>query len=259
MMRVPTASAGRRARATQVTHAANRPTPTPKPSTNGSVVLNAPLMPPATSSAKIQLLQMSSGFDRGALASPAAKQYIGDLVGQLETSYTPPGTDSMRQGLEGRWQLVYSSVEQFRSSPFFWAFQEGLVNNRAIASAIFAFTDSIPGARVGEAYQTLSFSSSGAGRLLSEVKLEVFPGLTGFVVTDCAIQSLDAAGTLSLTVESTRVADTNIMQVRIALTNCVVQLPHLGLHSFSRALLCLWSKLSTPFVTTTQQRMCGQW
>ena len=174
-------------------------------------------MVPATSSAKLQLLQMSSGFDRGALASPAAKAYIGDLVSQLEASFTPSGSiESLQQCLEGRWQLVYSSVEQFRSSPFFWAFQEGLVGNRSIAGAIFAFTDSIPGARVGEAYQTLSFSSSSAsaGRLLSEVKLEVFPGLSGFVVTDCAIQSLDAAGTLSLTVESTRVADTNITQVQ---------------------------------------------
>lgn len=50
------------------------------------------------------------------------------------------------------------------------------------------------------------------GRLLSEVKLEVFPGLSGFVVTDSVIRSLDASGTMVLTVESTRVANTNVTQ-----------------------------------------------
>lgn len=33
------------------------------------------------------------------------------------------------------------------------------MGNRSVAGAIFAFTDSIPGARVGEAYQTLSFTN----------------------------------------------------------------------------------------------------
>ncbi len=34
---------------------------------------------------------------------------------------------SFAPSLQGKWELLYSSVEQFRSSPFFWAFQEGLV------------------------------------------------------------------------------------------------------------------------------------
>ena len=34
--------------------------------------------------------------------------------------------------------------------------QEGLIQNRAIASKIFAFTDSIPGATIGAAYQTIT-------------------------------------------------------------------------------------------------------
>lgn len=246
------ASAGRRA--TPTIYAASDPS-AQKP-TNGSVVLSTPLIaPPATSTAKLQLLQMSSGFDRGALANASAKQYIGDLVSQLEASFTPPPLATMRTALEGRWQLVYSSVEQFRSSPFFWAFAEGLVGNRTVAGAIFAFTDSIPGARVGEAYQTITFTPAGDGRLLSEVKLEVFPGLSGFVVTDSAINSLDPAGTLALTVESTRVADTNVTQV----VACVFIPAQYLYHSFWKALWCQWSKSSTRFGATRQPPMCGQW
>ena len=69
-----------------------------------------------------------------------------------------------------------------RSSPFFWAFQQGLVGDIDIAGAIFAFTDSIPGAKVGQAVQTVNLA---AGSLVSEVKLSVFPGLSGTVVTQC--------------------------------------------------------------------------
>lgn len=75
---------------------------------------------------------------------------------------------------QGKWELIYSSVEQFRSSPFFWAFQEGLVQSRDIASQIFKFTDSLPGATIGAAFQTISFDT---GKLISEVDIEVFPAI----------------------------------------------------------------------------------
>ena len=60
------------------------------------------------------------------------------LIYELECIHSEAaGTAS----LDGTWRLVWSSVEPFRSSPFFWAFMEGLVQNRAIASRIFRFTD----------------------------------------------------------------------------------------------------------------------
>lgn len=94
-----------------------------------------------------------------------------------------------------------------RSSPFFWAFQEGLVQDRQLAAQIFSFTDSIPGAEIGPAYQTISVAS---GRLVSEVELTVWPGVSGYVVTTAALEA-EGEADMRLTIESTRVANSNVL------------------------------------------------
>jgi hypothetical protein len=62
-----------------------------------------------------------------------------------------------------------------------------------LASAIFAFTDRIPGAEVGEAIQDVDMS---AGSLVSRVKLTVFPGFSGWVVTTSSIAGAALCGIL---------------------------------------------------------------
>ena len=75
---------------------------------------------------------------RGATAGAQDKARVSALIYDLECFRSDAaGTES----LDGTWRLVWSSVEPFRSSPFFWAFIEGLVQNRAIAARIFKFTD----------------------------------------------------------------------------------------------------------------------
>lgn len=71
-----------------------------------------------------------------------------------------------------------------RSSPFFWAFAEGLIRDRDMASAIFAFTDSIPGAYIGRAVQDIDMET---GSLVSRVNMTVFPAISGTVVTTSTI------------------------------------------------------------------------
>lgn len=66
-------------------------------------------------------------------------------------------------------------------------FSEGLVQDRALASNIFAFTDAIPGATIGSAFQTFAFDGAYTGTLVSEVSLSVWPGLSGTVVTNCIV------------------------------------------------------------------------
>lgn len=138
---------------------------------------------------KHQLLQRVAPLNRGALASPIDKENVNALIKKLEDTWQASSETNMAGKLSGKWLLVYTSVEAFRSSPFFWAFQEGLVQNRSLASEIFKFTDGVPGAEVGLAYQTISMDYSS---LVSEVELEVFyspfgPGLKGNVVTTCAV------------------------------------------------------------------------
>lgn len=87
-------------------------------------------------------------------------------------------------------------------SPFFLAFQQGLVQSKELAEAIFAFTDAIPGADILAAHQTLSLLS---GSLISEVGMRVWPGFSGTVVTSSRI-TVASPSRLDLQVESTRVA-----------------------------------------------------
>jgi hypothetical protein len=55
----------------------------------------------------------------------------------------------VQEALQGKWQLVYTSVEAFRSSPFFWAFQEGLVGSDQIARCGATFMHACSLARCG--------------------------------------------------------------------------------------------------------------
>lgn len=81
----------------------------------------------------------------------------------------------------------FMQLGECRSSPFFWAFGEGLIRDRDMASAIFAFTDSIPGAYIGQAIQEIDMQ---AGSLVSKVKMTVFPALSGTVVTTSTISGV---------------------------------------------------------------------
>lgn len=74
-----------------------------------------------------------------------------------------------------------------RSSPFFWAVQEGLVRDTDLAAAVFKFADSLPGAEVGRAVQRIDLA---AGLLVSEVEVSVFPGLSGTVTTTSTITGM---------------------------------------------------------------------
>uniref|UniRef100_A0A7S0WSZ6 Plastid lipid-associated protein/fibrillin conserved domain-containing protein n=1 Tax=Chlamydomonas leiostraca TaxID=1034604 RepID=A0A7S0WSZ6_9CHLO len=155
------------------------------------------------------LLRHVAGIDRGQVATESQKQEIEMVISQLEASQAPMSEQlEVQEALQGKWQLVYTSVEAFRSSPFFWAFQEGLVGSEELASAIFKFTDAIPGATVGQAFQTFDFNT---GECVSEVDLEVFPGAKGCVVTTSTVRCSTPPTCLVLTVENTRVARSNLL------------------------------------------------
>jgi hypothetical protein len=188
-------------------------------------------------------------LSRGALATNADKEAVAALVSALEAAgrQSSSGSSSGSSGggspegngsgatsaaaaapsglLDGRWELLYANTEAFRNSPFFASFSNvvsgladvaGLsgtidVPNGALADAIFAFTDAIPGATIGAAYQIIT-----PGALVSEVDLSVFPGLRGTVVTRSRLERPATAGgaggapqVLELFVESTRVERSN--------------------------------------------------
>ncbi|GLC39704.1 hypothetical protein PLESTB_000437000 [Pleodorina starrii] len=153
---------------------------------------------------KLELLKKVACLNRGAIASSNDKYEVSSYVEVLEEAGGPLVA---LDGVQGKWELLYSSVEPFRSSPFFWAFQEGLVQSRELAGQIFAFTDAIPGATIGAAYQTISFDTA---KLISEVDLELFPAIRGTVVTTSMVVQEPPRG-LAVTVQSTRVSNSNVL------------------------------------------------
>lgn len=57
-----------------------------------------------------------------------------------------------------------------KSSPFFWAFHQGLVMDTDMAAATFSLTDAMPGADVCHAVHRIDLNS---GMLKSEVRVTV--------------------------------------------------------------------------------------
>lgn len=102
----------------------------------------------------------------------------------------------------------WSYIAPRRSSPFFWAFQEGLVQSRPLANGIFKFTDMIPGATIGPAVQDINLSTR---QLVSDVEMIVFPYIKGSVVTTSDVE-LRPPNALVVTVQNTRVSDSNVAQ-----------------------------------------------
>lgn len=166
-----------------------------------------------------RLLELAAVTSRGQVADFSTLVDVEDIVLQLEaTASDEVDVVARQQALSGSWRLVYSSVELFRSSPFFWAFQSA-TGSEDLAQAVFKFTAGLPvaGSRgpFGEVRQVLDLQ---AGRLVSEVDMRLFeslfgllPGLNGTVVTEarCRLDDDDATRLL-VTVESTRVTGSNV-------------------------------------------------
>ncbi len=91
-----------------------------------------------TKALKLKLLLEIASINRGALSSSSSHDRVASILLDLEKQAV---SDAPLKGepapVDGEWELIYSDVEPFRSSPFFWAFQNGLVQNQALAETIF--------------------------------------------------------------------------------------------------------------------------
>jgi hypothetical protein len=77
-----------------------------------------PLIP--TDETVLKLIQLGASTGRGEFADKEHKEMAGDLISALEKQNpTPEPTKSPL--IRGRWELIYSSTQLFRSSPFFMA------------------------------------------------------------------------------------------------------------------------------------------
>lgn len=181
------------------------------------------LPPPPSTAAAVALLEATAPLDRGALATPRDASRVDALARELER--LAPATKQPVSELAGRWRLAYISTPAvFRQSPFFDAFVAA-VGNRDAAEAIFKFTNELPMARVGSAWQRIELTTTAnigeetatTGRLVSEVDLAVgelpfFRGLAGVVESSVTIDRVDEETSdchyrLSMTMSQTRVTN----------------------------------------------------
>lgn len=97
------------------------------------------------------------------------------LVAELEDAM--PTSGLKLDDLRGRWQLVYSSVEEFRSSPFFWTAQKaadrmgGDGTARTVLETVAPMQELLGIAFGPKVVQEFQIDNRGSGKLVSEVEM----------------------------------------------------------------------------------------
>lgn len=174
---------------------------------------------------KRELLLFATVTNRGECATNEERDIIVDLVTQLE-ALNP--TVEPTSCCVGEWDLVLSSTQFFRSSPFFMALRSSslLSQQRALADTGFDVHDRATSAgRIGRVRQRITETE-----LVSEVDLSVgmMPGLPvvvkGTVVTKADLTTISPA-VFELRVTSTKVNKSNVPLFNQWLDDFPLELP----------------------------------
>ena len=88
---------------------------------------------------------------------------------------SPPAVD-------GKWRMVYSTGDVFRTTPGFWAVETGLRLSPQAAQSVFQFTDQVTAVDVR---QSMYFIDLSAGTFESRIDVSVVPGVKATLVTQC--------------------------------------------------------------------------
>lgn len=173
---------------------------------------------------KRELLLMASVTNRGEYASADERDIVIDLVTQLEALNPTPDP---ALASSGEWDLVLSSTQFFRSSPFFQSIRRALGNsNKEIAFNGFDIHDAATTAsRVGRIRQTVSDT-----QLVSEVDLEVgilpgFPFRVKGTVLSAASLKIVPPETWELQMTTTQVKGSNIPLLNQIMDDIRFELP----------------------------------
>ena len=149
--------------------------------------------------AAIKLLKLAASTNRGQSATADQKYDIENAISDLEGSASIILKMKMADNavLNGKWNLVYASERETRSSPFFWAFRKALAGVQQpipvlpadLSESFFAITDGLPFYTVGRATQTISGVGTPSAQLISSVQVTIrvfdalLPQLDGHVTT----------------------------------------------------------------------------
>jgi hypothetical protein len=149
---------------------------------------------------KIRLYQLCASTDRGQMSKPEQRSEVEDLAAELESlNPNPNPLDGTK--MDGCWELIYSSVPFFKTSPLL------------LASVT-------PFLRVGQWRQNVSLSY---GELVNEVDFEAFPGLMGTILQQTRVTPVGGER-LEITVDKTSVKGRSIAD-RLDLGGLQIDIP----------------------------------
>ncbi|KAL7471228.1 hypothetical protein ACHAXS_011523 [Conticribra weissflogii] len=163
---------------------------------------------------KRDLIRMCDALALGSGHSAEIEEKIRDLE-RLGEDAGFGQASSLSGLLSGEWELIYSSDDITRSSPFFWAFRRAFPDT---SDQIFGITDAIPAPlkEVGPATQTIDIDSTVrpvTGTFVSRVKVATLGGAaTSMMTTRCTVLGADGLDGLRLRVDSTKPEDSTVLR-----------------------------------------------
>ena len=200
------------------------------------------------------LLRIAASTGRGEYASPDQKNQASELIAALETK-NPTPQPAKDPKIYGRWELVYSSTELFRSSPFFMA-GRAVCTTKDQAEQYDWFCDmhrkALAISNIGSVRQVISptlmdvneIDLGRTSRMVSEfeVKVGAVPFLNsysgglpftvdGSIVSSADITPTDDGRSWELLMDTVQIKGSNVPGLRAILDNGL-QLQSRGLGSF---------------------------
>jgi len=172
---------------------------------------------------KRELLLFASVSDRGLLLSNEEKDIVVDIITQLE-ALNPTADTAME--CYGEWDLVLTSTQAFRSSPFFQSIRSVLNDKTAADNAFSLHEGATSIGKVGRVKQIISED----GSFISEVELEVgvMPGMP-FTIKGTVVSkaSFDVVGAdqWDLFIQTTQIKKSNVPFLDQLLDDYPVELP----------------------------------
>jgi len=181
---------------------------------------------------KRELLLLASVSDRGLFLSSEEKDIVIDIITQLE-ALNPTRATAME--CYGEWDLVLTSTQAFRSSPFFQSIRS-VLNDKSTADNAFSLHEAATSiGKVGRVKQVISED----GFFTSEVELEagLMPGMPfsakGTVITKAKFEIV-GEDQWDLFIQTTQVKNSNVPFLDQLLDDFPVELPVGDLYNMAR-------------------------
>jgi len=181
---------------------------------------------------KRELLLLASVSDRGLFLSSEEKDIVIDIITQLE-ALNPTRATAME--CYGEWDLVLTSTQAFRSSPFFQSIRS-VLNDKSTADNAFSLHEAATSiGKVGRVKQLISED----GFFTSEVELEagLMPGMPfsakGTVITKAKFEIV-GEDQWDLFIQTTQVKNSNVPFLDQLLDDFPVELPVGDLYNMAR-------------------------